>query len=138
MADRFMVDDYVKWGKLVKSWATGKNYVDPPKAALPLPRTLAELKDQCDSIGLVVQIPASLTGVAMMQYSPDILIVKLPPKSLVEAVEAEIGQGAAYQIPRVYDEFYGRYGAPLRLPDQATKMEFHAARIGEYSINHCG
>jgi hypothetical protein len=138
MVDRFWVNDDIKWGKLVKSWATGKNYFDPAKPAPALPRTLGELKAQCDTHGVGVTIPASLKGLAFMQYSADVLAIKLPPKSMVEESEAEFAQGGAYQIPAFYNTFYAQSGSPLNLTTKDQKMDFHAARIGDYSVRNCG
>jgi hypothetical protein len=137
MADRFRVDDDIKWGKLVKSWATGRNYFDQTKPAPALPRTLDELKQQCSAIGLSVTIPALHKGLAIVQYSAEVLAIKLPPKSMVDDAETELGRGGDYEFPRMYNDFYTRYGTPLRLPDLPSKMDFHAARIGEYSIGNC-
>lgn len=137
MIDRFWVDDDIKWGKLVKSWATGKNYFDTTKPAPPLPRTLDELKDQCAANGITVQIPAVHTGLTVVQSSKEILMIKLPSKALVEATELELAQGVPYPFPKFYDDFYASYGAPLVLPDAGKKLDFHAARIGDYSIRMC-
>lgn len=137
MVDRFSVDDDIKWGKLVKSWATGKNYFDPTKPANPLPRTLDELKQQCASVGLGINIPAVSKGLAFIQYSAEVLAIKLPPKSMVEEAEIDFTHGGHYAVPKFYDDFYGRFGTPLTLPDMATKMDLHAARIGDYSVRMC-
>jgi hypothetical protein len=129
------ISDDILWGKLVKSWATGKSYLDPGKPAPPLPRTLDELRVQCLAIGLTVTFPAVCTGLAIVQYSPETVTIKLPPKAMVEATEARLAAaGAAYPIPRFYDDFYGK---ALAIP-QDRLLDFHAARIGDYSIRNCG
>ena len=139
MLERFKTNDDVKWGKLVKSWATGKNYIDPSKPAPVLPRTLDDLKDQCAAVGLNVTIPAMHTGLVVVQSSKEILMIKLPSKALVEATEAEFeANGAAYPVPKFYDDFYAQFGAPLNLPNKNALLDFHAARIGDYSIRMCG
>jgi hypothetical protein len=129
-----VISDEITWGKLVKSWATGRAY--PPLAnPAPLPRTLGELQQICQSIGVTVTFPAACTGLAIVQYSPETVTLKLPPKAMVEATEAALGQpGAIYPIPGFYDTFYGKALsiAPNRL------LDFHAARIGDYSIRNCG
>ena len=138
MLERFKVDDDVKWGKLVKSWATGKNYIDPAKPAPALPRTLDDLKAQCAAVGLAVTIPSMHTGLVVVQSSKEILMIKLPSKALLEATEHEFETaGAAYPDPKFYDDFYTRFGSPLTLPNKATLLDFHAARIGDYSIRMC-
>jgi hypothetical protein len=137
MIDRFWVDDDLKWGKLVKSWATGKNYFDINRPAPPLPRTLEDLKQQCADNGITAKIPDVHTGLTVVQSSKEILMIKLPSKALVEVTELEFAQGATYPFPKFYDDFYGTYGSPLVLPDTQKKLDFHACRIGDYSIRMC-
>ena len=43
MGTKLEISDDVLWGKLVKSWATGKNHIEPSRPAPPIPRTLPEL-----------------------------------------------------------------------------------------------
>jgi hypothetical protein len=129
------ISDHVLWGKLVKSWATGENYVNPGQAPFPLPRNLAELHKQTTGIGLTVKLPPSNTGLAFVQYSPEVATIKLPPKAMIEATESEITQPTgAYRIPKFYDDFYGKN---LVISDADERMNFHAARIGDYSIRNC-
>ena len=139
MLERFKVDDDIKWGKLVKSWATGTNYLEPAKPAPALPRTLDDLKEQCAKAGITVTIPSMHTGLVVVQSSKEILMIKLPSKALVEATEAEFeSPGAAYPVPKFYDDFYTKFGSPLKPPTKADLLNFHAARIGDYSIRMCG
>ena len=129
------ISDDVLWGKLVKSWATGENYVNPGQPAFPLPRNLAELHKQTTDIGLTIKLPPSNTGLAFVQYSPEVATIKLPPKAMIEATEAEIKQPTgAYDIPQFYDDFYEK---TLVISDADERMKFHAARIGDYSIRNC-
>lgn len=128
------ISDEIAWGKLVKSWATGNAY-PPVTQPAPLPRTLSDLLAQCQAIGVTVTFPATATGLAIVQYSPETVTLKLPPKAMVEATEAVLAQpGALYPIPAFYDDFYGKRLSitPERL------LDFHAARIGDYSIRNCG
>ena len=136
MPSGMTISDDVKWGKLVKSWATGKNYVDPTRPAPPIPRDRTEMLAQCASIGLTVTFPNDQVGFAVLQYSPQTVAIKLPPKAMVEATEAELmQQDAAYPIPPFYDD---AYGVPLRPMSVDDRLNFHAARIGDYSIRNCG
>lgn len=132
--DRIMIGDDIRWGKLVKSWATGNSYFGPGTTAPPVPRTVQELKDQCREFGIEIQIPASITGLAVMQYSAETLALRLPPKALVEGTEAELKlPGSTYPMPVFYDDFYGK-----KLPSETDKLNLHACRIGDYSIRNCG
>ena len=132
--DRIMIGDDLRWGKLVKSWATGKSYLGTGTSAPPIPRTVQELKDQCQPFGIAIKIPPAITGLAVMQYSAETLALRLPPKSLVEGTEAELGQqGSVYPMPAFYDALYSK-----PVPATANKLDLHACRIGDYSIRNCG
>lgn len=137
MGTTLEISDDVLWGKLVKSWATGTNYFVEHGPAIPIPRTLTELQAIVSSIpNLQVTFPDGMVGLAVMQYSPQTAVVKLPPKAMVEATEAQLNQpGAVYPMPKFYNTFFG-----TTLPAMATDdlLRLHAARIGDYSIRNCG
>ncbi len=136
MSGKLRISDDILWGKLVKSWATGKNYLAPDKPALPVPRTREELLTQCADVGLVVEFPADQVGLAVLQYSPQTVVLKLPPKAMVEETEAELNApGSTYPMPLFYQVFFGK-PLPKLLQDQL--MDLHAARIGDYAIRNCG
>lgn len=130
------IDKDILWGKLVKSWATGENYFVQGGPAFPIPRTLDELKAIAESIGVTITFPPGMVGLAVVQYSPQTAVIKLPPKAMVEQTEAELGQpNAVYPMPKFYDDFYG-----TRLPQLSHEklLDLHAARIGDYAIRNCG
>ena len=120
------------WGRLVRSWVLGKSeFPGVGIDKLPLPRTLAELKAQCDLVGVQITIPASITDLVMIQPGPNTLVLRLPSKKMTEDALAAMGPGT-YQIPHFYTIFCG----PLNVP--AGKEEaFQALRIGDYSIGNC-
>ena len=91
------VDSFLNWGKLVKTWATGKSYFEndsPPITIdkLPIPRTLDELKAQTLLVGAGVTIPANVVGLAIVQYTPDTMVIRLPPKARIEATEKTLSE----------------------------------------------
>ena len=136
MGTKLEISDDILWGKLVKSWATGENYITRERPAPPIPRTLDELLAQADEIGLRISFPAGMVGLQIVQYSAQTAVIKLPPKTMVEDTEAEFETpDAFYPIPPFYEEFFH---APLLKMDKATLLELHAARIGDYSIRNCG
>lgn len=134
MRQRFAVNDEIKWGKLIKSFATGKNYIVDGGQPIPIPRTLAELKQLCTNVGLVVTIPDFHTGLVVIQLSEEVFSIRLPPKTMVEETEAFIKAGGEYAVPKFYNDFYEK---TLVLATVDKKMDFNAARIGDYSIRMC-
>jgi hypothetical protein len=133
MGTKLEISDDILWGKLVKSWVTGENYIVRGRPAPPIPRTLAELLAQAADIGLRISFPDGMVG---LEYSGQTAVIKLPPKSMVEDTEAEFeATDVLYPMPRFYEEFFH---APLPKMDKTKLLELHAARIGDYSIRNCG
>jgi hypothetical protein len=136
MSTKLEISDDILWGKLVKSWATGDNYISPDRPAPKIPRSLEELLAQAADVGLTISFPDGMVGLAVLEYSPETALVKLPPEGMIRATEAELKAGDKYPMPRFYDDFYGR---PLPPPKNLKDaMDLHAARIGDYSIRNCG
>jgi hypothetical protein len=136
MGTMLEIGDDVLWGKLVKSWATGDNYVTPGGPPFPIPRTLDELLAIAKNIQLSIKFPDGMVGLAIIQYSPQTVVLKLPPERMVRATEAMLRQaGAVYPMPKFYDDFYH---APLPAASTEKLLDLHAARIGDYSIRNCG
>lgn len=136
--DQVSVKDFHQWGKLIKTWATGESRFlnDAPSftaAQLPIPRSLDELKAQAAIVGARLTIPDHVVGLAIVQYSTDTFVVRLPPKDRVEAMEAALRQGAdtAYNFPSFYRTFGER---PLNAAD---RLHVHSCRIGDYTISMC-
>jgi hypothetical protein len=136
MSTKLEISDDILWGKLVKSWATGNNYIAQNKPAPAVPRTQQELFAQAADIGLTISFPDGMVGLEIIQYSSQTAVIKLPPKSMVEDTEAEFAKpGALYPMPRFYEDFYGGRLPPM---DKKELLDLHAARIGDYSIRNCG
>lgn len=134
------VDDYAIWGRLVKSWATGRSYFEDDAAPiaierLPIPRSLQELKDQIALVGAGVHIPDTINGLTIVSHSADTMVLKLPPKERIEAQERKLtapGDADSYPFPDFYAEFIdGNLST-------ADKLRAHACRIGDYTISMCG
>src|SRR5262249_7901617 len=102
--DPITVNSYLRWGKLIKTWATGRSYFedDNPQIAidrLPVPRSLDELKAQCQLVRAGVVIPPGVIGLAIVQYSADTLVIRLPPKDRIEAMEQALAGSGKYPFP---------------------------------------
>lgn len=136
MGTKLEISDDILWGKLVKSWATGKNYITSDQPPPALPRTMEDLQAQAADIGLTIIFPDGMVGLEIVQYSSETAVIKLPPKSMIEETEADLAEAEAeYPMPRFYDDFYGG-----RLPPMSTNhlLDLHAGRIGDYSVRNCG
>ena len=138
VTETIKVKDYERWGKLIKTWATGKSYFeDDPRPILidelPVPRDLAEFVQQCNHVGVGLTIPPGVKGLTVIQHTADTVFIRLPPKDLLLSKEADIAQSAgAYPFPDFYER---NFGVPLT-PD--AKLAVHAQRVGDYTISVCG
>ena len=69
--------NYLNWGKLIKTWATGKSYFesDTPSIGieqLPIPHSIEELRAQMVLVGAEALLPPpNVVGLAIVQYTPD-------------------------------------------------------------------
>lgn len=135
MRERFSVNDEIKWGKLIKSFATGRNYLVAGERPIPVPRTLDELKQLCTDVGLVITMPDYHKGLVVIQMSEEIFSIRLPPKTMVDEMETFLQEAdSSYTVPDFYDDFYEK---TLVLQSTEKKLDFHAARIGDYSVRMC-
>lgn len=135
MRERFFVNDEIKWGKLIKSFATGRNYLSPGADPIPLPRTLDDLKKLCQDVGLQISMPSYHKGLVVIQMSEEVFSIRLPPKTMVDEMEDFLKtDDGNYTVPSFYDRFYAK---ELVLRTVDDKLNFHAARIGDYSVRMC-
>jgi hypothetical protein len=168
---RIGVDNHAAWGRLVKSWATGRDYVtfvptatkfvpDEPAAGAPVPfpkpTSFKDMVTRCLAHNVGIHFVATATtqkvfctgnesiGFVLLQGSPEISILRLPPKEKLHESEASLlgGGGVAgmnYTLPHFYEEAFGDGTATGQMHSmtERQKMEFHAQRIGEYTLNVC-
>jgi hypothetical protein len=128
--DRFRIADAdrVSWGHLVKGWIKGQ---------VPRPETIEQLRDQCQERGISVNVPDYLKGLVFLQTDKSVLAIRLPPKELVECSEHNIVErDMGYPLPSFYERFFS---SPTTNPElgREDKLDLHAARIGEYTVNLC-
>jgi len=153
-------NDYLAWGKLVKTWATGRNYVDhvmteenpvpttqemPPK--FPKPRSFGEFWDQCGMahVGLFFDdanntpVPRDEgMGLIVIQGDGDVFVLRLPPQEILLEHEARFMSSGTYKLPPFYADLFGGQPLPEQTNDKTKKMKIHAERVGEYTLNTCG
>ena len=131
------VKDHVKWGKLIMSWAKGINVLSPGSPVPPIPRTIAELAETAAAHKIDIDF-ASVTELVVVQPTANTMVLTIPPKVLIEAVEQELEILAAkdepYPVPDIYNIVY--HVSSLRVPRELIK-DFHAGRIGDYTISNC-
>jgi hypothetical protein len=125
----------LRWGLLVKSWATGKNYLTPTDPPIPMPHTFAEFEDLCNNkLNLGLQLEG-FKAIVFVQPSMACITIRLPPKEIVEANEEGFSGTGTYELPDFYNQVYGRL--PNIGDTKEDKMRFHALRIGDYTISMC-
>jgi hypothetical protein len=132
MAARIKIKNFERWGKLIKTWATGTDYLHDGNF-YPLPRSRAEFREQMNDSG-AGDIPDEILSVQFMQLNKETLLVVLPRKEDIESVEQDVANGQ-YKLPEFYAE---ACGTPLNVTDTLDgKMKFSAERLGEHTISYC-
>jgi hypothetical protein len=139
MSERMRVANWDRWGKLVKSWATGENRLEDGNS-YPIPRSLEEFKAQCAMAQVGATIPPEIKAFAVMQYDPNTLVLRLPPKARVEASEQSIRAGhGSYPLPEFYGPAFAQaYGAQPNFRTIDEVLAFNDMRVGDYTIAYCG
>jgi len=127
------ITDWERWGKLVKTWATGSNTYLQDGHSYPVPRNLQELKDQMAQ-ARAGTVPQHFTSLQFVSLDGDAtLVIYLPPAQAITDAEADLRSTGFYPLPPFYrdDAWHGEN------PSIADLEKFHAKRIGEYTINYC-
>jgi len=81
--ERVQITNYERWGNLIKTWATGKDYVADGNR-YPVPKTLNEFNEQLQRAQVGASIPDGVRGVQFIQMNDETLLIRLPPKEGVE------------------------------------------------------
>ncbi len=132
--DRLRVTNHEAWGRLVKTWATGKNYVGDGNE-YPLPATIEEFKEQLATAQVFANVPEWAKNIRFVGSETDEIVVRLPPKYMIEDSEAILAQpGGSYPIPDFYKRIFN--GMDPVVPE-ADRMRLHAERIGDYTVSVC-
>jgi hypothetical protein len=133
MAARMTIRNFERWGKLIKTWATGTDYLHDGNF-YPVPKTRAEFREQMNDSG-AGDIPDEILSIQFMQTNRETLLIVLPRKEDIESVEQKIADGP-YMLPKFYAE---ACKTPLNVTDTLdAKMKFGAERLGEFMICLCG
>lgn len=132
--------DDEQWGKLVKTWATGTDYIKN-KYAYPRPDTkpdpITEFNEQVKHCGADFELPPYIKSIVFIQPTKDVLIIKLPPKEMILESEKFLKDpGNDYGLPRFYGPIFGKPSKP-GIKDIKERLRLHAMRIGDYTIRIC-
>lgn len=110
------IHDYQAFGRLIADYATGEK---------PWPASLDGLKLATQGIAT---IPEDYKALQVIQASEEVLLLRLPPRRMVEQSLAKYGEGSAadYPLPGFYDD-----------KDEMTKHDFFLSRVADYTIAVC-
>ena len=134
--DRMRVTNWERWGDLVKAWTTGRPH-RATKKKYEVPRTLEELKKQCKDAGVGLNLPDFVTDLVVYTHQKSTMVLRLPPADLVAESEKKLKAGATYLLPTFYADALGVSGALPHFADDKALMDFHASRIGDYTLSMC-
>jgi hypothetical protein len=88
-----------------------------------------------------VFVPAQYTKVVIVQGSTDTIVVRLPPRDILQASEDDIVANGYGDLPNFYQELYTEPGTtpigPFPPTDRGGEMLLHANRIGDYTMQNC-
>jgi hypothetical protein len=130
---RIVINDWLSWGNLLKTWATKRSYFDTGKV-YPRPKNLDELKSQLGETG-AGSIPDWVVDFELVEWKEEKLFIELPSSETISNAEALLRVGKSYPLPAFYRDAFGDLAA---FGDVRTRMAFHTMRVGEYTINAFG
>ncbi len=132
--ERLQITNHERWGKLVKSWSTGKNYLEDDNE-YPVPTTMEEFKEQLAKAQVFATVPERFKHIQFVTSDQETLLLKLPPKVMIEDSEAMLSEpGSSYPIPPFYKRLFN--GLDPVIPEN-EKFKVHAERIGDYTMSLC-
>lgn len=132
--ERLQITNHERWGKLVKSWSTGKNYLEDDNE-YPVPTSMEEFKEQLAKAQVFATVPERFKHIQFVTSDQETLLLKLPPKVMIEDSEAMLSEpGSSYPIPPFYKRLFN--GLDPVIPEN-EKFKVHAERIGDYTMSLC-
>ena len=132
--ERMQVTNHERWGNLVKTWSTGKNYLDDDNE-YPIPSSVEEFKEQLARAQVFMSVPDRFTKVKFVEQELDTIVVRLPPAMAIADSEEKLSKpGATYPLPPFYKRLFN--GLDPVIPEE-ERLRVHAERIGDYTISVC-
>ena len=124
------LNNWLKWGKLVESWALGTT---------PLPASVDDFKAQVTQAGIDMVIPDSLQQIAIARHDENVLVLSLPSVAAIEASRRCMEDTARrplgyrnYPLPDYYALAFEN--APITEFSEDELINFNTRRVGEYAI----
>ena len=74
--------NHERWGKLVKTWATGNNYLEDDNE-YPIPDSVDEFKEQLAKAQVFATVPDRFKKIKFVSQDQDTIVVRLPPKMMI-------------------------------------------------------
>ena len=87
--ERMQVTNHERWGNLVKTWSTGKNYLDDDND-YPIPNSVEEFKAQLAKAQVFMSVPDRFTKVNFVEQHLDTIVVRLPPAQAIADSEEKL------------------------------------------------
>jgi hypothetical protein len=104
--ERMQVTNHERWGNLVKTWSTGKNYLDDDNE-YPIPTSVDEFKEQLAKAQVFMSVPDRFTKVKFVEQELDTIVVRLPPAMAIADSEEKLSKpGATYPLPPFYKRLF--------------------------------
>jgi hypothetical protein len=149
-------------GTLLKTWATGRNYVDNPQFPIPgadngkhpRPTSFKEFVDQCVAAKVTLTYDdgdvatgkldtlvdaADEMGFVMLQGDTSMLVIRLSPKGFIDKSEQAVVAASGYALTEFYKNILVSTALKPGTDDSPeSRMKTHAAAIGDYTIRTCG
>jgi hypothetical protein len=83
----------------------------------------------------ISNMPTQYKNVIIVQGKGDTMVMRLPPQDQLQSSEDDLLNGSAYALRPFYWALFGT--SPDMPVGEASIMELHANRIGEYTLNNC-
>ena len=132
--DRLRFSNIERFGKLVKTWATGKNYLQDDNE-YHIPADLEDFRRQNSEAQTGIHIPEWAKKVKFVSCESDTIVIRIPPKAFIEDLEERLtAPGASYPLPDAYKQAFGGKDPVIA---KEKMLDFHASRIGDYTSTFC-
>jgi hypothetical protein len=115
--------------EVIDDYALGQLFIDWARDPAKWPKDLDAFKQQTVNTGVLSELPEYIKALMIVQSGKEVLLLRLPPKELVEDTLNSIGNPSAYELRPFYKEFV--------CDGLHTKDKFFRFRVGDYTIAHC-